>query len=1187
MRSFLKIFLTALVLAGAFVGYLVFQPQAAVRSLATSRPVAQPLKKTDGGTIIGEGENAWVRQFDDFGNLSSRFRAQKWEPQKNSLVRVVRPEAELFLKGGKDKDGKDKPRPRVTIRGEDGEVVVQSLPEVAAADKPLAAGQGMSPSGRGPAMSPPQAPSSGRLNGVVIEVFETENGTEPVVTLTTNNIVFDNETFRISTEAYTGADGKLVEPDQVPVEVEGRDVDFYGRGLTVRWNDLDERLELLRIAHGERLVIKNVEALSKEGGLPAAVPTTHPASAARPQPLWWALASADPAAALALAAADKIARPNTPTSKPARRKHKPSEGDKEEPTYRATFEDDVRVVQGEQQLAVAKLMNVDFLLGQKKPAPAATQPAASQPASSQPVATQPVAAGSATTRAATTQPNADETDVATTQPTTAPAQQPVTVYWTGELNVMPLVSGGPSTAPTTAPAAATEPLTPGEARVELVGAPVLLTRDQLEVRTARFIYRTDGTDGRLALESAADFPRVQITQKPTDGRGADTQISTEGLAYSTKDRIATLRGDSRVLAPTGTAKGGAAEQMLDASWRELATFRLVGQREQDLWVEHADLTGAVDVKAPQGQLRSQRLELAFDAPTGPATRPAADDELASARPEKSQPNLRRIIATDNVFCELIDAKEGSRKVECQRLALDTAHGDGGDLYPSVVDAGGGVHASTRDQTLEAGHVLLRLRPAPRGPGHAQAALDEAGVALGEDAAAVELESMTASESVRVASKDGGVATGRQLHVTVGDDGHPQVELSGDPARVENAANGTLTGPRIIVDPKSGVAHVPGPGTLRTVQRDAKKDPPDRHDAPAGRPIEVTWADHADVRSSDNRIEIAGAVTVWITDADGSVRTANAGRVEVELAPRPAQAPRDGEAREGEAPAEPPSRDAKGSGSAGASPSHGASRPRSDQLGQSMNIDLFKDKEVAAVHLREDAVLNSRLAAADGTLLQQFHLKAREMTYDVRGRRLVVPGPGQMLVETHEHRAAGDEPQQAGADGAAAGVMAAGNGTTAFQWGRSLEYSESDGRMVLDGSVVVSHQPDASGDKKQPPIRLDADRLTALFEPQERADAAKPVAAPAPGDLGSKLRLRSVEARGNILISREGSELAAAGIDYDPTGEWVIARGTDRAPATFSVPGGAGTVHAGELWLNTKTWGVKVKDVNTRVGGLAR
>ena len=1167
MRTFLKIFITALLLAGAFVGYVAFQPATAVQSQATSRPVAQPLEKSGEGMLIGEGKNAWVRQFDEVGNLASRFRAEKWEPQKNGLVRVVRPEAELFLKGGKDKDGRDKPRPRVTIRGDDGEVVVHSFPDAAVADKPLASSQGMSPSGGGMSMGPAQPPSSGRLNGVVIEVFETDSAAEPVVTLTTNNIVFDNESFRISTEAYTAPDGTVVEPDQVPVEVTGRDVEFYGRGLTVRWNDLDERLELLRIAHGERLVIKNVEALSTEGGLPTGLSntaSTRPAaiSAARESPIWTALASSDPASALALAAADKGAAPNAATSKPARRRHKAVEGEREEPTYRAAFDDSVRVMQGEQQLALAERMNVDFLLGQRKPAPATTQPVATEA---------PTAAPSATT-----QPEADGNAVGATHPTTAPTAQPLTVYWTGELNVTPLGIPAPTASPTTAPAAA-DPLTPGEARVELLGSPVLLTRDQLEIRTARFVYRTDG---RLALDGAADFPRVLITQKPLAPGGTDTTISTEGLTYASADRVATLRGESRVLAPIGAADGKkAGGQMFDASWRDSATFHLVGQREQDLWVEHAHLAGNVDVKAPQGQVRSQHLELTFGAPTAPASRPAHDEIAAPAEAGKAQPNLRRVIATDNVFCELIDAKEGARRLECQRLALETVRSDAGDLYPSVVDAGGSVRASTRDQRLDAGHVLLRLRPAPHAPRHAQAALDDAGVPVaGDDAPPVELESMTATDSVRVASADGGVATGRQLLVTVGEGGHAQIELSGDPARVEDAANGALTGPRIVVDPKSGVAHVPGPGTLRAVQRDVKKDVPAGADASGGRPIEVTWADHADVRAADNRIEITGAVTLWITDTDGSVRTATAGRVDVELAPKPVEAPREG----GATPEPDVDRAGGKDGAAGVSPSR-----RADQLAQSVNMDLFKGKEVAAVHLRENAVLNSKLAAADGTLLRHFHLKAKDLTYDVRERRLSVPGPGQMLVESHEPRPAEGEPRPAKADDAAASVMAAGNGITAFEWARSLEYDESEGRVVMDGSVVVSHQPDAKGDGRPAAIRLDADRVTAMFESREKGEAEKAASPATPGHPGAKLHLRSVEARGNILISREGTELAAAAIDYDPTGEWVIARGTDRAPATFTVPGGAGTVRAGELWLNTRTWGVKIKDVNTRIGGFAR
>ena len=171
MRTFLKIVITLVVVAGAFVGYLLLQPAAAVRVGTTMRPTAQPLTRSESGLLVGEGHNAWVRQFDDEGRLASRFRAEKWEPEKNGLVRVIRPEAELFLKGGRGKDGKEKPRPRVSIRGDDGEVVLQGLPDAAAADKPIESSKGVAPGG-GPSLGPPQPPSSGRLNGVVIEVFE-------------------------------------------------------------------------------------------------------------------------------------------------------------------------------------------------------------------------------------------------------------------------------------------------------------------------------------------------------------------------------------------------------------------------------------------------------------------------------------------------------------------------------------------------------------------------------------------------------------------------------------------------------------------------------------------------------------------------------------------------------------------------------------------------------------------------------------------------------------------------------------------------------------------------------------------------------------------------------------------------------------------------------------------------------
>jgi hypothetical protein len=115
------------------------------------------------------------------------------------------------------------------------------------------------------------------------------------------------------------------------------------------------------------------------------------------------------------------------------------------------------------------------------------------------------------------------------------------------------------------------------------------------------------------------------------------------------------------------------------------------------------------------------------------------------------------------------------------------------------------------------------------------------------------------------------------------------------------------------------------------------------------------------------------------------------------------------------------------------------------------------------------------------------------------------------------------------------------------------------------------------------VRLDADTLTANFErPQTGAGGADGPKA-GEGEAASKLQLRNLTARGNIVITREGAELNAWEIRYDPTNEWVIARGTDRNPATFTPPGGSGTVRAGELWLNKETWAVKIRDVNSRVG----
>ena len=97
---------------------------------------------------------------------------------------------------------------------------------------------------------------------------------------------------------------------------------------------------------------------------------------------------------------------------------------------------------------------------------------------------------------------------------------------------------------------------------------------------------------------------------------------------------------------------------MDAAWRDEAKFHLVGDRQEELTVKQADFSGAVDVKAPQGKVKSEKLKLFFDpsaaprdADKGKRRAPAATQPFGNGR----QPVLRRVVASEKVFCELADA----------------------------------------------------------------------------------------------------------------------------------------------------------------------------------------------------------------------------------------------------------------------------------------------------------------------------------------------------------------------------------------------------------------------------------------------------------------------------------------------------------------------------------------------------
>ncbi len=204
------------------------------------------------------------------------------------------------------------------------------------------------------------------------------------MTMTMANAQFDNDTYRLFTQEYIDAGGKVVHADEIPVTVRARDYSFDGSGLVMYWNDVDKQLKSLEIAHGTDLTVYNASEFSAQPNAPAPAP----AASASPAPA----ADVVPATTPALAANDDATR------------HR----------YLATFFDRVRITQGGQELVRADRMDVDFISrsagiaegNSVPPAPAAENP--------RPSSTAPAAAS------------------------TAPSPQPMHIHWSGKMRMVPV-----------------------------------------------------------------------------------------------------------------------------------------------------------------------------------------------------------------------------------------------------------------------------------------------------------------------------------------------------------------------------------------------------------------------------------------------------------------------------------------------------------------------------------------------------------------------------------------------------------------------------------------------------------------------------------------------------------------------------------------------------------------------------
>ena len=206
------------------------------------------LTDTNANSPLGGGEGGWVQSFDKkTGVLASEFRAEHFDPPVDNVVHVIKPEARFYGHDGQV----------LTLHAVDGDITMAE-----GAKRPDRLGQMQS-----------QPPSHGILRTVTLGLLETPEDDVPVLVATLPIVAFDNDLLRLNTVPWVQPDKKEIPADQVPVTVRGRDYDFDGQGLTIRYNQRDRKLELLEVAHGHRLLIKNPKAF---GGTPGAALSAAP-----------------------------------------------------------------------------------------------------------------------------------------------------------------------------------------------------------------------------------------------------------------------------------------------------------------------------------------------------------------------------------------------------------------------------------------------------------------------------------------------------------------------------------------------------------------------------------------------------------------------------------------------------------------------------------------------------------------------------------------------------------------------------------------------------------------------------------------------------------------------------------------------------------------------------------------------
>jgi hypothetical protein len=200
-------------------------------------------------------------------------------------------------------------------------------------------------------------------------------------------------------------------------------------------------------------------------------------------------------------------------------------------------------------------------------------------------------------------------------------------------------------------------------------------------------------------------------------------------------------------------------------------------------------------------------------------------------------------------------------------------------------------------------------------------------------------------------------------------------------------------------------------------------------------------------------------------------------------------------------------------------------------------------------------MQSETVSPAGALLKRETILGDRIDAYPQTKRLVVPGPGRMLLEDYSRPTTRPVNRQ-GTQG--------GHGETSFQWHKQFTFDQTTQQAIFDGPVTIVHWPDLTGKKG---TTLLADRVTADFEP-DTGNGAKAVSEEEP------IKLKQVIAAGNINVMTSTATVDADQVIYDPVTGLLDATGTPDNPVHVTDDRNRGQASFDEVWIDMQTNEIK-------------